>query len=105
SAMSAKEQIEAAVAYGKQVHPQYEQEFRSGIAWSWHRSPWTLGCYASWTDELRDQHYDNLCQIDNRLVLAGEHCSYIPAWQEGAILSGMDASRRLHEKAKQTASA
>jgi len=33
-------------------------------------------------------------------VLAGEHCSHIPAWQEGAILSGMDAAKRLHQRAK-----
>ena len=44
------------------------------------------------------QHYDNLCQIDGRIVLAGEHASYIPAWQEGAILSSLDAITRLHER-------
>lgn len=99
SAMSARERVAAAVAYGKQIHPQYEKEFLSGVSWSWHRCPWTLGCYGVWTDELREAHYDTLCAIDNRLVLTGEHCSYIPAWMEGAILSGMDASKRLHEKA------
>lgn len=105
SALTAKERIRAAVAYGKQIHPQYEKEFLSGVSWSWHRCPWTLGCYGVWTDELRAAHYDTLCAIDHRLVLAGEHCSYIPAWQEGAILSGMDASKRLHEKATATANA
>nr|WP_298376690.1 flavin monoamine oxidase family protein [uncultured Halomonas sp.] len=105
SAMSARERVAAAVAYGKQIHPQYEEEFLSGVSWSWHRSPWSLGCYGLWTEELRAAHYDTLCSIDNRLVLAGEHCSYIPAWMEGAILSGMDASKRLHEKATAMASA
>lgn len=38
----------------------------------------------------------NLCQIDGRIVLAGEHASYIPAWMEGAILSSHDAIKRLH---------
>ena len=32
----------------------------------------------------------------SRIVLAGEHASYIPAWQEGAILSALDAIERLH---------
>jgi monoamine oxidase len=40
-----------------------------------------------------------LAQIDGRLVLAGEHVSYIPAWQEGAVLSSLDAIQRLHAKA------
>ena len=99
SAMTGRERVAAAVAYGKKIHPQYEKEFISGVSWSWHRCPWTLGCYGLWTDELRAAHYDTLCSIDHRLVLTGEHCSYIPAWMEGAILSGMDATKRLHEKA------
>ena len=46
----------------------------------------------------RAEHYDNLCQIDGRIVLAGEHASYFPAWQEGAILSSLDAIARLHDR-------
>ena len=41
---------------------------------------------------------DDLCAIDGRIVLAGEHASYIPAWQEGAILSALDAIARLHKR-------
>ena len=60
--------------------------------------PFTLGCAGEWTDEARREHYDDLCQIDGRIVLAGEHASYIPAWQEGAILSALDAITRLHRR-------
>jgi monoamine oxidase len=31
-------------------------------------------------------------------VLAGEHASYLPAWQEGAVLSALDAITRLHRR-------
>jgi monoamine oxidase len=85
------------VEFGSQIHPQYKQEFENGVAVGWHRVPWTQGCYGMWTEETRDQHYDNLCQIDGRIVLAGEHASYIPAWQEGAVLSALDAIKRLHK--------
>jgi monoamine oxidase len=61
--------------------------------------PWTLGCSGAWTPEARAQHYNNLCAIDGRIVLAGEHASFIPAWQEGAVLSSLDAIQRLHERA------
>ncbi len=60
--------------------------------------PWTLGCAGFWTEEARAQHYDNLCAIDGRIVLAGEHASRIPAWQEGAVTSALDAIERLHKK-------
>ena len=52
--------------------------------------------------EARAEHYDDLCQIDGRIVLAGEHASYLPAWQEGAILSSLDAIARLHHRVIKT---
>jgi monoamine oxidase len=55
-----------------------------------------LGCAAIWDDESRARHYENLCAIDGRIVLAGEHVSRLPAWQEGALLSSLDAIQRLH---------
>lgn len=98
TSMAPEDRVKRAVEYGSQIHPQYKQEFENGIAVAWHRSPFTLGCAGDWTDEARKEHYDNLCQIDGRIVLAGEHASYIPAWMEGAILSSLDAITRLHQR-------
>ncbi|MGO4722821.1 flavin monoamine oxidase family protein [Inquilinus sp. 2KB_12] len=98
AAMAPAERIKRAVEFGGQIHPQYAAEFETGVAVAWHRVPFILGCSGDWTDEARAQHYDNLCQIDGRIVLAGEHASYIPAWQEGAILSSLNAIERLHHR-------
>jgi monoamine oxidase len=57
-----------------------------------------LGCAGFWTDEGRAAHYNNLCALDGRIVLAGEHASRIPAWQEGAVTSALDAVERLHKR-------
>ena len=98
AAMAPEERIAKTVEYGANIHPQYRAEFDNGVAVAWHRVPWTLGCAAHWTEDLRAQHYDNLCAIDGRIVLAGEHASRLPAWQEGALLSSLDAVRRLHQR-------
>ncbi len=98
TAMSPAERIAVALDCGARIHPQYRSEFETGVSVAWHRAPFTLGCAGEWTDEARREHYDNLCQIDGRIVLAGEHASYIPAWQEGAILSALDAITRLHKR-------
>jgi len=98
TAMSPAERVKHAFNYGAQIHPQYHQEFENGIAVAWHRVPWSNGCAGEWSEETRHQHYNNLCAIDGRIVLAGEHASYIPAWQEGALLSGLDAIQRLHAR-------
>lgn len=98
TSMSPEERIEAALGFGARIHPQYRDEFLTGAAVGWHRVPWTLGCYGMWTEEKRAEHYDNACAIDGRIVMAGEHISYIPAWMEGAILSSLDAIGRLHTR-------
>lgn len=99
ASMSPAERVARAVEYGSQIHPQYRQEFDNGIAVAWHRAPFAMGCFGLWTDATREQHYDNLCAFDGRIVLAGEHASYLPAWQEGAVTSALDAIGRLHERA------
>jgi monoamine oxidase len=98
TSMSPAERVKRSVEHGTQIHPQMKQEFDNGIAVAWHRVPWTLGCYGMWKEDTRQQHYKNICAIDGRTVLAGEHCSYVNAWQEGAILSSLSAIDRLHKR-------
>jgi monoamine oxidase len=98
TAMTPAERVASAVEFGAMIHPQYKTEFENGVAVAWHRVPFTLGCSGEWTDARRAQHYRNLCRIDGRIVLAGEHASDLPAWQEGAILSSLDAIARLHDR-------
>jgi len=102
TAMPPAERIVRAVEFGAAIHPQYRDEFENGVAVAWHRVPFTLGCSGDWSEEARAAHYDDLCQIDGRIVLAGEHASQLPAWQEGAILSALDAVVRLHERVVRT---
>jgi monoamine oxidase len=99
TAMPPEQRVKKAVEYGSQIHPQYPGEFDNGIAVAWHRSPFTLGCFGIWSEDARAQHYDNLCRQDGRIVLAGEHASFIPGWQEGAVTSALDAIDRLHRRA------
>ena len=99
TSMAPEDRIKKTLEYVSNVHPQAMKEYDCGAAVAWHRVPWTLGCAGAWTEELRAQYYDDMCAIDGRIVLAGEHCSRIPAWQEGAVLSALDAIRRLHQKA------
>ena len=99
TALSPAERVAKAVEDGAQIHPQYRQEFENGIAVAWHRHPAVLGCSGSWSEAARAQHYANLCALDGRILLAGEHASYLGGWQEGALLSSLDAISRLHRRA------
>jgi monoamine oxidase len=37
--------------------------------------------------------------MDGRIVLAGDHVSDFVAWQEGALVSSLEAIQKLHQKA------
>lgn len=97
--LPATERVTKAIEYGRAIHPQYPAEFDNGISVAWHRVPGAMGCFGMWTEATRKRHYNNLCALDGRIVLAGEHASYLPAWQEGAVTSAIDAITRLHQKA------
>ncbi|MES2255479.1 MAG: FAD-dependent oxidoreductase [Pseudomonadota bacterium] len=98
AAKSPDQRISDALEYGSKLHPQYKREFDSGVAVAWHRVPWMLGCSGDWTERSRAEHYDNLCSLDGRIVLAGEHASRLPTWQEGSVTSAIDAITRLHKR-------
>ncbi|NHN88724.1 NAD(P)-binding protein [Acetobacter sp. LMG 1627] len=98
--MSPQQRIEQALAQGEAIHPQYRKEFLNGVSFAWSRVPWTMGCCSLWSEQSRKMHYKTLCTMDKRIVLAGEHASYVGCWQEGAILSALDAVKQLHRRAK-----
>jgi monoamine oxidase len=98
--MTPEARIEAALAQGEAIHgPVYRKEFLSGVSVAWSRVPWAMGCCAEWDDEVRKAVYQDLVALDDRVVLAGEHASYLSCWMEGALLSSLDAITRLHKRA------
>lgn len=99
SSLTPEERLQKTLAEVAKIHPQATKEFDNGMSVAWHRSPFSLGCYGLWTPETREKHFKNVSQMDRRVVLAGEHISYIPAWQEGAILSAMEAISQINAHA------
>jgi len=97
--MTHEQRMEAALDQGSLFHPEFRKEYMNGASFAWARQPWILGCCATWTEATRKEHYQNLVSLDGRIVLAGEHASYYGCWQEGALLSSIDAITRLHQRA------
>jgi monoamine oxidase len=100
--MTPEQRIQTALDQGSVFHPDsYRKEFMNGASVAWSRMPWILGCCATWSEESRAAHYQNLISLDGRVVLAGEHASYYGCWMEGALLSATDAITQLHQRALQ----
>jgi len=99
SGLPAKERVRLARVYGEQIHPQYASEFRNGVSVAWHRQPFSMGCFALWRPDAVRDHYAAMRAMDGRFVMAGEALAVsIGGWQEGAILSALDAVERLHQR-------
>ncbi|MEN9226731.1 MAG: flavin monoamine oxidase family protein [Thermostichus sp. HHBFW_bins_43] len=95
--LSLADRLELAIADGEKLHPGYrgELEVETGLSIAWHKVPYIRGGWASWSTEARAQAYPILNEPDDRLILAGEHLSYLTGWQEGAILSAHEAVRHI----------
>lgn len=87
-----------ALAQGAKIHPQYHKEFEASFSIDWKRIKYNLGGWASYTADDRKNYYPTLCKPDGRIYLAGEHISYITAWQAGAIESARKVVTEIHER-------
>jgi monoamine oxidase len=87
---------------GTKLHRQMETEVGQCVSVPWHRMPLARGAWAEWTDEQRQTAYVTLSRPERRIYFAGEHMSWLPGWQEGAVLSARDAVTAIHQRVQQS---
>jgi len=99
SALSPAERAEFALAAGQKIFPQYRDNFETAFSVAWHRVQYNLGGWAEWTEKTRASAYPTLLEGEGRILLAGEHLSYLTGWQAGAIESAWQQLAKIHERA------
>jgi monoamine oxidase len=99
SALSPAERAEFAVSAGEKIFPPYRDAFESAFSVAWHRVKYNLGGWAEWDDAGRQKAYPTLLAGEGRVLLAGEHLSYLTGWQAGAIESAWQQIEQLHRRA------
>lgn len=100
--MTQAERIEAMLAQGEKIHPEYRQMAEHGITIAWHRMNHMLGCSARWgamTPEART-HYNTLQQPSGRHYFIGDQISRKSAWMESAILSAHWAMAHMDQRVR-----
>ena len=90
-AMSVAQRAEVSRRVIERMHPGRGKELRNPVSVSWDRTPFSEGIAVAWKPDQRATDYALLCKGDGRVYFAGEHMSYINAWQEGAVLSAHEA--------------
>jgi monoamine oxidase len=87
AAMTPADRINAALADGERLHPNYRQHLTRGATVAWKDIPFTGGGWATWGQDARNRYYPALLKGDGPFLFAGEHMSYLTGWQEGAVRS------------------
>ncbi|MFC7652173.1 FAD-dependent oxidoreductase [Pseudoduganella danionis] len=99
SALSPQERAAFALAAGQKIFPQYSENFETAFSVAWHRVQYNLGGWAEWTEKTRAAAYPTLVEGEGRVLLAGEHLSYLTGWQAGAIESAWQQIAKIHARA------
>jgi monoamine oxidase len=99
SALTPAERAEFALAAGHKIFPQYRDEYENAFSVAWHRVQYNLGGWAEWTEKTRAAAYPTLLEGEGRIMLAGEHLSYLTGWQAGAIESAWQQIAKIHARA------
>jgi monoamine oxidase len=95
--------IAASRAAVEKLHPGYGQHLTKPMYMYWAKIPYNLG---SWVGGRGGNYYEGpyreFNQPDDRFYFAGDHCSHVGAWQEGAALSAHAVIKTIGERVRQS---
>ncbi len=100
AALSPEERTERAVEVGSRIHGSaYRDELASSFSVHWDLQEFSEGGWIEWLeDRAGSTAYQTLLMPVQRLYFAGDHLSYLTAWQHGAIESARYVVTQLHER-------
>jgi monoamine oxidase len=104
TAMTPAERRAAAISDGERLHPGYETLVGPAASIAWAKMPYSLGAWIEWetVSGTRQAEYSTLLAGDGPFYFAGEHMSYVTAWQEGAVQSAHYTVSRIAERVATT---
>jgi len=104
TAMTPAERHAAAIDDGERLHPGYERLVGPAASVAWAKIPYSLGAWIEWEtiSGARQAEYSTLLAGDGPFYFAGEHMSYVTAWQEGAVQSAHYTVSQIAERVAAT---
>ena len=106
--MTHEERIEAHLADGEKVHPNYRDLVEKPITIAWHRMNHMLGCSArwsrnfgaGWTHEEEELYHTLQAPVNGRHYMIGDQVSMHSAWQESAVMSAQWAMADMDQRVR-----
>ena len=86
-----EKRLEKAMEGAKLLHPKFADfvPIKLGLSIAWQLVPHQRGGWANWdwSKDAQQKAYDRLLEPDKQFRVVGDQVSYLPGWQEGAVLS------------------
>ena len=87
----------------ERLHPGRSKDLRSPIYVHWEEMPFSQGAWVSGgVGEYNNGPYQVFLQPDDRIYFAGDFCSHLLTWQEGAVLSAHRTIDMISERVRTT---
>jgi monoamine oxidase len=69
------------------LHPGVDALLEAPVSVAWSEMPFQRGAWAEYTAAQRGTIYPAIHRAEPPYLFAGEHCSWLPGWMEGSVLS------------------
>jgi monoamine oxidase len=100
ASLTPAQRVRRALEQGAKIHgAAYTAEFERAFSVHWQRQRFSEGGWVLWQDRSQSPDYRTLLQPVERLYFAGDHLSYVTAWQHGAFESARQVVTQLHHRA------
>ncbi|MBI2782124.1 MAG: flavin monoamine oxidase family protein [Chloroflexi bacterium] len=96
-AMDEETRLEEALDDVARIHPRIRDVYEVGASHAWYNDRFANGAFAMFEAGQQTQLQADIVRPEGRIYFAGEHCSLYHAWIQGALESGLDAARAIHE--------
>jgi monoamine oxidase len=108
---STEAKLAASRAAVEKLHPGKGKELEKPMYMCWGKVPYSLGSWVSrgpdYPPQSEASYYDGpyreLIVPDDRIYFAGDHCSHLIGWQEGAALAAQRAIVMIAKRVSESA--
>jgi monoamine oxidase len=87
----------------EKLHPGRGKELTKPVYVSWQHIPYNLGSWIRGGDAYFDGPYKDFLKPDGRIYFAGDYCSHLTVWQEGAALAAQRAAQMIADRVRASA--
>jgi monoamine oxidase len=86
----------------ERLHPGHSKDLRNPMYIAWEQTPFSQCAWITGGDEYHRGPYKAFLEPDGRVYFAGDFCSHLTAWQEGAVLSAHRTVNMIAERVRTT---